>query len=84
MPNEDSLVEYGTMGGFLTVKTIDIENFGGEETELMLVRFLLANAMELCLMRIVLADFTAKDRRMLIFEILEYEKGCEFADVIFD
>lgn len=77
-------MEYGNVGGLCSVETVSITNFQGDETEMMLARFLLANMIELCEMRIVLGDFMGNDIVWTMWEILHYEKASEYVDVIFD
>ncbi|KAI3443441.1 hypothetical protein Pfo_000106 [Paulownia fortunei] len=69
------------LGGFRSLIFIAIENFGGEETELMLVKSLLANTTYLVLMRIVMSIFMSNnDMDLKTSEILGYEKASRFAD----
>lgn len=81
----DLSLDFDIGGGFLiSLNEIRIENFGGDEMEMMLVRCLLAKASELNLVRIVMNFEMTRNVCSKISEILEYKKSSPYADVIFD
>ncbi|KAL2503243.1 F-box/LRR-repeat protein 13 [Forsythia ovata] len=72
-------------GPFHSLIYIAIENFGGNESEMELVKYLLANAHTLFRMRIAMDMSMIKNELQLkISKILEFERASRIAQVTFD
>ncbi|KAL0410303.1 UNVERIFIED_CONTAM: hypothetical protein Slati_3620000 [Sesamum latifolium] len=79
------IADYDGGGDFVDLNDVTIENFGGNGTEMMLVRHLLARAPHLYIMRIKMNPLLDDiDVDLKIHHILEYWKASPGANIMFD
>ncbi|CAI9760589.1 unnamed protein product [Fraxinus pennsylvanica] len=81
---ELNLVNDDAVGAFHKLIYVMIENFGGNESELGLVKYLLANAHSLFRMRFVMDMSRIKNELKLKSKIREFEKASPFVVVRFE